>query len=55
MSKLRFFKPGLMPQALFVFSINAFFGVKCVFLVEKRVFLLKMNSKKKVDLEALRP
>ena len=28
MSKLRFFKLGLMPQALFFFSINTFFNVK---------------------------
>ena len=45
MLKLRFFKLGLMPQALFFFSINAFLGVKCV-CSKKRVFCVKMNLKK---------
>ena len=39
-SKLRFFKLGLMPQALFFFSINAFFNVKCVFISKLRFFKL---------------
>ena len=54
MPKLSFFKLGLMPQALFFFSINAFFNVKSFFfskkirfLVKKTRFLIENEFKKK--------
>ena len=61
MLKLRFFKLGLMPQALFfflnkcVFQCNFFFfHEKYVFFVKKTRFFVEDELKKKINLEALR-
>ena len=44
MSKLRFFKPGLLPQALFFPPINEFFNVKTVFNVKTAFFYTGPNA-----------